>query len=142
MIKFLIDENLSPALEGIAIEAGYPASAHIAHRGLLGAKDPVIASYALDGDWTLVTGNAKDFRPKKGSSSKAPCYVGVELHAGLVCLNLPPNCLGDMQERYFRVALDEIAIDNDMTNQILEVWPDPENTPDHLKIERYSFPED
>ncbi|WP_169791186.1 DUF5615 family PIN-like protein [Rubellimicrobium mesophilum] len=88
-MKFLIDECLAVSLADMAIEAGHPESAHVVRRGLQGHKDPEIMEHVLDGDWTLVTRNSDDFRPPAGSSSARPCYVGVALHAGLVCLNLP-----------------------------------------------------
>ena len=88
-MKFLIDENLSPLLEIMACDAGYVQSAHVGHRGMMAWEDNKIMNRILEEDWTLVTNNADDFRPRQGSSSLKPCYVGVSLHAGLVCLNVP-----------------------------------------------------
>ena len=72
-------------------------------------------------DWTFVTRNSDDFRPRVGSASKAPCYLGVGLHAGLVCLNLPQNSRKADHETYFKVALAVLSEDHDLTNRVLEV---------------------
>jgi len=84
-------------------------------------KDWVLMEKILAQDWTFVTRNSDDFRPRSGSASKAPCYLGVELHAGLVCLNLPMSIRKADHELYFRVALSVLTHPDDLTNRILEV---------------------
>ena len=138
-MKFLIDECLSPALVGIAVEAGYPESSHVTHRGMGSWKDHQIMRAILDQDWTLVTRNSDDFRPPRGSRSQSPCYVGVELHPGLICLNPPPGSRALLHQLYFRAALHELGAAVDLTNEVLEVWPDPDD-PNVLAVERYQFP--
>jgi predicted nuclease of predicted toxin-antitoxin system len=59
--KLLIDENLSPTLEGIAHERGYEC-AHVFYLGLSGTKDWELKHTILDGDWTFITANGVDFR--------------------------------------------------------------------------------
>lgn len=138
-MKFLIDECLAPDLAQLAIDAGYPESAHVTHRGMAGFQDHTLMERILDEDWTLVTRNSDDFRPSVGSNSNAPCYLRVELHAGLVCLNLPNGAVRLDHIDFFRAALDDLGQDGDLTNQILEVWPDDDAGA--LLVERYDFPE-
>ncbi|MGQ0565606.1 MAG: DUF5615 family PIN-like protein [Gemmobacter sp.] len=139
-MKFLIDECLALDLAEEAVEAGYPESAHLTRRGMAGLKDHALMARILAEDWTLVTRNSDDFRPADGSGSNAPCYVGVELHSGLVCLNLPNGALRADHIAFFRAVLDDLAENGDLTNQVLEVWPADEQ--DSLVVERYDFPED
>ncbi|MEO4045203.1 DUF5615 family PIN-like protein [Hoeflea sp. CAU 1731] len=80
-MKFLIDECLSIALVELAIEAGHVESAHVTRRGMQGWKDHQLMHAIIDDDWTLVTRNSDDFRPRVGSASQTPCYVGQPLHA-------------------------------------------------------------
>jgi predicted nuclease of predicted toxin-antitoxin system len=89
-LKFLIDECLSVALADVAISAGHPESAHVTHRGMTGWKDHRLMKTIIEEDWTFVTRNSRDFRPRTGSLSKAACYFGQPLHAGLVCVNTAP----------------------------------------------------
>lgn len=137
-MKFLIDECLAPSLAELAREAGHPLSAHVVRRGMGGWSDARIMARVLEEDWTLVTRNADDFRPRAGSASSRPCYVGVPLHAGLVCLNPPAGARIAEQELFFRAALRVIGPNGDLANEVLEVWPDD----DGLRVDRYAFPED
>ena len=93
-MKFLIDECLSLALADKAVAAGHVESAHVSRRGMNNWQDHRLMKPVIDDDWTLVTRNSDDFRPRRGSASQAPCYVGQPLHAGLVCLNLPAKSYG------------------------------------------------
>ena len=105
-VKFLIDECLSLTLAGVAVEFGYVESKHVNHLGMKGCSDSEITRRAIAEDWTLVTCNGKDFRPESGSKSTRPCYVGIELHAGLICLNLHRGAKIGHHSQYFRAALD------------------------------------
>ena len=138
-MKFLIDECLSPALSALAVKAGRPESAHITYRGMQGWKDFRLMRAVIKGDWTLVTRNPDDFRPKDGSSSQAPCYVGQPLHAGLICLNLPKHSVRKDQQAYFQAALKYIGPNGDLINQVLEVDPADEQ-PGEVMLRRYDFP--
>lgn len=139
-MKFLIDECLALDLAQIAVEAGYPESAHLTRRGMAGLKDHALMGRILAEDWTLVTRNSDDFRPLEGSGSNAPCYLGVELHAGLVCLNLPNGAIRADHVDFFRAALEDLGEDGDLTNQVLEIWPSDEQN--QLEVERYEFTEE
>jgi hypothetical protein len=139
-LKLLIDECLSIALVDMAISAGHPESAHVTRRGMTGWKDHQLMAAIIDNDWTLVTRNSDDFRPKSGSSSQAPCYSGRPLHAGLICLNLPAGSGRADQMAYFHAGLAHIGNPGDLVNQILEVDPDPSN-PGRVVLRIYDFPE-
>ncbi len=88
-MKFLIDECLSPNLVTIAVQAGFEAY-HVAHVGKAGWKDWNVARYARQGDFTVVTNNAEDFRQ---------LYANESLHAGLVIL--VPMVSGRCSKSYF-----------------------------------------
>ena len=142
-MKFLIDECLTAALADIAIERGYYDSAHVNHRGMRGRGDPWLTKVAIDNDWTFVTCNSDDFRPRLGSKSKAPCYVGIELHAGLICLNLSGKRDSTIQKRYFEEALqalEELEGVSELINKLVEVSPDP-NDPGKINVDISDFPE-
>lgn len=53
-MRFKLDENLTPTIAGLLIEAGHDA-ATAAEQGLAGAKDPDIASVCLDEGRILIT---------------------------------------------------------------------------------------
>ena len=140
-MKFLVDECLSFALVDMAVEAGHVESAHVTRRGMKGWKDHQLMQAIIGDDWTLVTRNSDDFRPKRGSTSQAPCYVGQSLHAGLVCLNLPTGSGRVGQMEYFQVALDYIGNPGDLVNKVLEVDPSSANV-EQAVLRIYNFPED
>jgi hypothetical protein len=140
-LKLLIDECLSVVLAEMAVAAGHPASAHVTRRGMAGWKDHQLMKAIIDDDWTLVTRNSDDFRPRSGSMSRAPCYVGQALHAGLVCLNLPVGSGSADQKAYFQAALDRIGNPSDLVNRVLEVDPDPTRA-GQVVLRIYNFPED
>lgn len=140
-MKFLIDECLSPSLVELAWEAGYVQSTHVCHRGMTSWKDHHIMRRILENDWTLVTNNAKDFRPESGSSSLRPCYVGISVHAGLVCLNTPFGSAVEEQIYFFESALEYLANLDDLINTILEVDSDID-LPGKIKFNLYDHPPD
>lgn len=139
-LKFLIDECLSIRLAVMAVDAGHTESVHVTHRGLSGWKDHRLMKLIIDEDWTLVTRNSDDFRPRQGSASKAPCYVGQPLHAGLVCLNLPSGTGRAEQEAYFGVVLDQVGVPGDLVNRVLEIDPGAQGAAG-LIVRVYDFPE-
>jgi len=108
-VRFLIDECLTVELVVVAAEAGHEAH-HVAHVGRAGWKDWNVVQYARDRDFVLVTNNAADFRK---------LYAAEPLHAGLVILI--PNVDGEMQQRLFRGALEQLALHGEPINQVLEV---------------------
>ncbi|MGY6645017.1 MAG: DUF5615 family PIN-like protein [Salinarimonas sp.] len=137
-MKFLIDECLSKRLAAMARQAGYPMSAHLSERGMLGLPDWRLLDRIIEEDWTLVTRNSDDFRPGRDSSSLAPVYLGIELHAGLVCLNLPVGTTGKDQGIWFEALLDHLGSRADLTNQLIDVYPDGEGG---LELIEQDFPE-
>ena len=86
-----------------------------------GKKDWELKPFILDGDWTFVTRNSADFRGPSSRPGSRGQYADVEIHAGLVCLNGPDAMDLDMQVEMFEQALDELADDADIVNQVLEI---------------------
>ena len=69
MLKFLIDECLSPDLAQLARDRGFHSSSHVTWLGKAGWKDWQLRKLIVDEDWTFVTRNSIDFR---GPASLAP----------------------------------------------------------------------
>ena len=69
-----------------------------------------IVPYAVDGDLTLVTNNAGDFRRLYGMEP---------LHPGLIIIL--PNVERPMQRALFREALAELETTGELVNRVLEV---------------------
>jgi len=138
-VKFLIDECLGLSLAEIVQLAGFPESAHVARRGMAAWKDWELMERILEDDWTFVTRNSDDFRPRSESSSKAPCYLGIPIHPGLICLNLPAGTDLKMMENYFLAALSILEDPPNLFNQVIEVWPDEKTG---VTVERYRFPKE
>ncbi len=74
-MKFLLDENISPALAAYLAEVGVFASS-VPHIGLAGRPDHEVWRYALDYDFAVVTTNARDFI----------ALLGGDAHPGLIIL--------------------------------------------------------
>jgi predicted nuclease of predicted toxin-antitoxin system len=81
-VKFLVDECLSPKLATLARALGFPESTHVTWLGMRSREDGTILRRAIDDGFILVTNNTADF---------IALYERAEIHAGLVCLNGPPN---------------------------------------------------
>lgn len=137
-MKFLIDECLSPELARIAQARGHGESSHVVWMKLGGRKDWELKAIILDGDWAFVTRNAFDFRGPKDRPGSRGQYADVAIHAGLVCLNGPEGMDLDLQIELFEQALDELAADPDLINQVLEITEDGSE----LHILRYALPND
>ena len=105
--RFLIDENLSPALVEPARERGFEAM-HVNHLGLRTETDWDLLKVIAEQDWVLVTNNAIEFRGR---------YGDIELHPGVVFL-LPAVRRAE-QLRLFAAALDHVSSDSDMVNRAL-----------------------
>ncbi|MGH6878527.1 MAG: DUF5615 family PIN-like protein [Rhizomicrobium sp.] len=114
-MRFLIDECLSISLVDVAAKAGHEAR-HVAHIGKAGWKDWNVARYAREGDFTLVTNNAGDFRR---------LYASEPLHAGLIILI--PAVGRILQQKLFQAALELLADAGEPVNRVLEVDLDGEN---------------
>jgi predicted nuclease of predicted toxin-antitoxin system len=122
--RFLIDECLSPELVQLAIDAGFECTC-VRDRGLLGATDRKLMDFLLKEDFTLVTGDAADFRALFGAK---------ELHAGLVCLSSPRMNL-ETQRELFQIALR--ALGENLVNHVLEVAEDEEG---EVTVSTYEHP--
>ena len=124
--RFLIDENLSVELPGLARAAGFE-SLHVNHLGLRTAGDPVLMQRIVDGDWTLVTNNWREFLARY--KARAP------LHAGLVLL-VAANGIEE-QKQAFRMALVAVTRHSlDLTNMALFV----ERDADRLLVRQVDWP--
>jgi predicted nuclease of predicted toxin-antitoxin system len=124
LIRFLIDECLSPKLLADAYAAGFEAH-HVNTLGLTSQSDRALMVQIIGGDFTFVTNNARDF---------LRLYTKVDLHAGLIVI-LPSGEIAE-QRALFRAAMAAIiAAGNDITGELVEVdrdgtvtfrhYPDP-----------------
>lgn len=136
-MKFLIDECLSPELATLAQSKGYGESSHVVWMKLGGRKDWELKPFIIGGDWTFVTRNAVDFRGPASSPGSKGQYADVAIHAGLVCLDAAEGMDLDLQLELFGQALDELAADGDLINQVLEIALDEQN---EMHIVRYALP--
>ncbi len=107
--RFLIDENLSPALVEPAREQGFEAM-HVNHLGLRTDMDWDLLKVIAEQDWVLVTNNAIEFRGR---------YREIELHPGVVFL--VPAVRRAEQIRLFEAALGYIGTDGDLVNRAIDV---------------------
>lgn len=123
----------------LAHEKGYGESTHVVWRKLAGRKDWELKPFILGGDWTFVTRNSVDFRGPASNPGSRGQYADVLVHAGLVCLNGPDGMTVSVQLELFDQALQELAADADLVNQVLEIsLQDGEE----LRVLRYSLPAD
>jgi predicted nuclease of predicted toxin-antitoxin system len=139
-MKFLIDECLSPALTKMARDRGHGESSHVTWIGKSGIKDWDLMAVVVDGDWTLVTKNAYDFRGSADAPGSKGEFKKLDLHAGLVCLNGPSGMDLRTQLDLFAAVLDEIETDDELVNKVLEATlAEPDS--DDIEIWRYHLPE-
>jgi hypothetical protein len=138
-MKLLIDECLSEGLAHQARKHGHPDASHVRWIGKGGAKDWELTPVIVEGDWTFVTKNSVDFRGPADAPGSAGEYAGLDLHAGLICLNGPVGMDLDMQVELFEVVLDDLDAQPDLVNQVLEV--SLENGIDEdIRVVRYALP--
>jgi predicted nuclease of predicted toxin-antitoxin system len=109
LIRFLVDENLSPALLPVARAAGHEAM-HVNHLGLRTARDWTLMRFAIDGNWVLVTNNTIEFRRR---------YHGTSPHPGVVFL--VPSLPRAGQVALFQAALDYLGGVESLANQAIDV---------------------
>jgi predicted nuclease of predicted toxin-antitoxin system len=76
MIRFLIDECLSPYLVARAQDYGYEA-AHVFRQGMAGWADWRLVAFAVERKLTLVTNNRRDFHRLYGQLAE---------HSGLMVM--------------------------------------------------------
>lgn len=138
MMKFLIDECLSPNLALLARDRGYHESFHVSWLGKAGWKDWELKDLILREDWTFVTRNSIDFRgPAEQPGSKGQ-YADVAIHAGLVCINGPARATARIQTELFAAFLDEISSQEYLVNEVIEVNLAEEGG--EFEIVRYPLP--
>jgi predicted nuclease of predicted toxin-antitoxin system len=124
LIRFLIDECLTPDLLAEAYARGFEAH-HVNTLGLRTASDRALMVQIIGGDFTFVTNNRRDF---------LRLYHVIDLHAGL--LVILPSVGIDRQAELFNAALDAIAsAGGDLTGELVEVASDGTVT-----IRRYPGP--
>lgn len=124
-LRFLIDENLSPALVEPARERGFEAM-HVNHLGLRTETDWDLLKIVAEQDWVLVTNNAIEFRGR---------YRNIELHPGVIFL-LPAVRRAE-QVRLFEAALENTKTYSDMINRALDVTFDSSG---HATVTPYDLP--
>jgi hypothetical protein len=103
-----------------------------------GWPDHALKPVILDGDWVFVTKNSVDFRGPAAAPGSKGQYAGIELHAGLICLEGPPGMDLDMQLELFGAVLDEVERNPDLVNQAIEAVLDVRA--DAILIRRYALP--
>ncbi len=99
-------------------------------------KDHQLVRFAVDGDYTIVTHNAVDFRGPYGGSPGG-LHAREPIHAGLVCLASAFPMTPERQTELFGFALQEAATLEDLVNQALEVV---EEESGEVMIMRYDIP--
>lgn len=136
-MNLFIDECLSDELTRMALDRGYWGSTSVRRRGLSGTPDWRLLPILLAEDLTLVTKNSIDFRGPAGALGSKGLYAGLDLHAGLICLNGPVGMDLDLQKELFAVALDRLdALGGDLTNRVLEVSLED----DAIRLRLYDLP--
>jgi len=137
--KFLIDECLSPKLAEIARTRGHYEASHVTWIGKAGWQDWDLMRVVLDEDWVLVTRNSDDFRGPSDSPGSKGQYAGVTLHAGLICINGPPDVDRALQSSLFDFVLNEVDGNANLINQVLEITY---RAADAIEVIRYKLPRD
>jgi predicted nuclease of predicted toxin-antitoxin system len=117
LLRFLVDENLSPTLVQELCSAGFDATS-VRDRGRLGASDQQVWQWALEEDRIVVTANIADFANLASSS---------EIHCGVIFLadGQPTRAEGAV---LMATALDvlrrECGDGRQFVNRVLYVWLD------------------
>jgi hypothetical protein len=128
---------LEPRVRQARASQGLRGPSHVVWRNSSGKKDWELKPFILDGDWTFVTRNSVDFRGSASHPGSKEQYADVAIHAGLICLNGPDGMDLDVQLELFEQALDELAVDDELIKQVLEVTLDGD---EELHILRYRLP--
>jgi predicted nuclease of predicted toxin-antitoxin system len=109
-LKILIDECLHISLVPFARDHGHEAY-HVTWLGLAGTMDWKLMPRIIEGDFTFVTNDARDFRR---------LYSETALHAGLIILL--PQLPAIQQLVLFEAALRELSADEQPpVNEVIEV---------------------
>jgi predicted nuclease of predicted toxin-antitoxin system len=123
-VRFLIDECLHTSLVAAAQGRGHDCS-HVNWLGLSSESDWDLMPRIIEGDFTFVTNNARDFRK---------LYATRELHAGLVII--VPQVLLARQRELFQAVLDELEEIEQLINEAIEVVFEG----DAVILTRYALP--
>lgn len=111
--RFLIDENVTPALVEIGKERGIFVQ-HVAHIGMASAHDFEIVAHAVRNDMICVTNDRSDF---------LRLYARQDVHPGLAIVM--KNVHGGRQMELFEVLLDYLSGANvDLTSKVIEIAED------------------
>lgn len=98
---------------------------HVNWLGLTSRKDWTIVRRAIEDGYVLVTNNSTDFTLLVGRQ---------DVHAGLVCLNVPPGLMSrEVQKGLFEHVLDELA-GKEPINEVVEIVLTVDRT---VRIDRY-----
>ncbi|HEV2897169.1 MAG TPA: DUF5615 family PIN-like protein [Pseudaminobacter sp.] len=108
-MRFLIDECLHTSLVAIAEERGHEAN-HINWLGLSGETDWDLMPRIVEGDFTFVTNNAKDFRK---------LYAKEPVHAGLIIV--VPQVGPEKQRELFDALLADLGPEDFLVNELIEI---------------------
>jgi predicted nuclease of predicted toxin-antitoxin system len=112
LIRILLDEHVSPSLVGKLGDKGVFAVA-AAHVGLSGERDTKIWNYALENNFVVVTGNARDFIR----------LLNVEVHPGLIVLR-EGGLTRDEQWGRIQPVIEHVlesSDDNFLINKLVEI---------------------
>lgn len=108
-MKFLVDECLHTTLVAVAQNHGHDCF-HVNWLGLSGETDWDLMPRIIEGDFTFVTNNARDFRK---------LYAKEALHAGLVII--VPQVLPARQRELFDAILEELVSAEELLNEVIEI---------------------
>jgi len=140
LLKFLIDECLSPDLAQLARDRGYHASFHVTWLGKAGWKDWQLRDLIIEQDWTFVTRNSVDFRGPADQPGSEGQYANVPIHAGLICINGTGRMTGEVEIELFTAVLDQIGAAEYLVNEVIEAYLCEEEDGE-FEIVRYSLPD-
>lgn len=123
-MNFLIDECLHTSLVEVAVACGHQGH-HVTWLGLSGEADWDLMPRIVQGDFTFVTNNARDFRR---------LYARVPLHAGLIIV--VPQATPARQRALFKALLESLDADEQLVNEVIEI----ELEDDDAVLNRYELP--
>jgi hypothetical protein len=137
-VTILIDACLSTRLALRARERGHADATHLRWIGKADWKDHSLRDVIVEGGYLFVTLNSVDFRGRSDPPGSAGIHAGIELHAGLICLNAPGGIDLNLQLELFDVALSELEENPDLYNMALEVTLAADS--DSIIVQRYPIP--
>lgn len=136
-LRLLFDECLWPGLVRQAHDAGHWDSTCLRDRGWLGMRDEHLMPRVIEGDFTFVTLNAKDFRGA-GADDPGGLYLDAPIHAGLIVLDAEQGELTRSQQLdLMAYALDVLEAHPDLVNQVLELRLNADGS---IESWRYDYP--